>query len=265
MEETSRQNAALGLVLLFAAAGVVFWAAANSTYEFVSPSLHAAIEFFAVAVAICVAWLSHKAFCATGSTRMMLICVAFATMAVFDVFHALAFEGMPKTLVPVGTNVTLFYWIPARLLGALLLFASAVLPERMIQNKERARIGRTVCTVVLAVLAASIILIATSYESLPPMFIPGKGLTQLKIQLEHAAMLLYAVTAALYLWAFLKHGRLLPYLFAVGLLLSAFSEFAFTLYSTPWDMFVWAGHALKVVAFAAFGAGVARLLLKQGS
>lgn len=114
----------------------------------------------------------------------------------------------------------------------------------------------------LALIAVVLLSIASIYtvnrllDVLPPMFIPGKGLTALKIGLEYLLTLAFAITALLHLKHYLDSANRTILTFTIGLTLLAFSEIGFTLYSHAYDTYNFLGHIFKLAAFVAFLLGL---------
>lgn len=257
--ELSKRDGGLRLIALTALAGLGYLMAELTTGDFKSPLLHFITEAFSAVVGVGVAWLAVRSFRQTGSTRVLCVASAFLFMGILDVFHGLAFAEMPQTFLPIGTNQQLFYWIPSRVVGALILLASAVLPNKQAEERKRQWMERSMLGAAVASAFVIVAIAATTYGTLPPFYIEGSGLTPLKMDAEFLVIALLAVTSALYWGAFVRNGRELTAFFTGGLLLLVLSEVTFVLYHTPWEAWVWLGHGLRVLAYGAFGLGIARL------
>lgn len=93
-------------------------------------------------------------------------------------------------------------------------------------------------------------LILINHDLLPHIFfIPGEGLTALKVNTEYTIISLNVITALLLLF---RMHQPQPYhasaLFA-GLCIMAMSEFFFTLYADVTDIYNILGHAYKVIDY----------------
>lgn len=229
-------------------------------FEFVSPYGHFLIELFAVLVSFGIAYMSVKTFTKIGSKRVLLAGGAFFIMGILDVLHALSFSGMPQTILPIGANIHLQFWIVSRLLGGILLFAAVILKDKIIEE-ERRRSSLTRMfggAIVFAVLMTVVVNLFP--DQLPLLFSTETGLTGLKIGLEMLASLLYLVTAVLFFKSYTKTGNVFAYWVTIGLVMMIFSEASFTMYSSMWDTFVWLGHTFKALAFLAFLNGLFKVL-----
>lgn len=247
------------LLAVVAACALLMVAGWFFVFIFVSPAGHLIIELFAVAVGAAIAYVSLKTFWKAGSSRVLLAGSAFFLMALFDLLHALSFAGMPQTILPVGTNLQLQFWVPARVLGGLLLLAAVGLTDWEVRKKLRGWLTAAYfgVPVLLAVLLSAVLWLAPAL--LPVYYVDGVGLTPLKIGLEYLSMALYAFSALLLFLGWRRTKSELAYWLAMGLVILVFSELCFTLYRDPWGPYVWLGHFFKLAAFAAFLNGLQRI------
>lgn len=244
------------LLLVVAACALLTFAGLFALFIFFSPTGHFAVEFFSVVVGVAVAYLSLRTFSKTGSSRVLIVGSAFFLMAALDFLHSLSFADMPQTLLPVGTNIQLQFWITSRVLGGLLLLAAVALPDRGILSRRRFSLAAAFFGVSLLFAAALSAVIWLFPKALPVYFVEGSGLTPLKIAFEYIAMGAYAAAAIFLLRGYRRTRSELTYWFALGLVVLVFSELCFTLYRNPWEFIVWLGHSFKIAAFAAFLIGL---------
>ena len=208
--------------------------------------LHMALETLAIVVAALtfgVVWsvrherLPHNA---------LLLACGFMGVGLLDFSHMLSYDGMPTFITPSSPEKAINFWLAARLLGALTLVTVAWLPWSTSASR---RYALGLLATVLAVVAAVHGLILYAPDLLPRTFVPGQGLTPLKITFEYVLMALYLVAAALLLW----HMRQERSFNAAGLFAAACamaqSEFFFTRYTGVTDIYNLLGHFYKVLAY----------------
>jgi PAS domain S-box-containing protein len=153
---------------------------------------------------------------------------------------------MPVIVEPYnrGTAITLF--IAARLLVAVAFVAIAF--STWIRPTDALR-QRLLFSASFAFAVSVITLAAFEPRLNTLLFIPGQGLTPLKVALDYAIVLLNLAAAA----GFARHLRerqSYPVVqLLVASLLMAVSEFCFTLYSTTADQYINFAHVLKIAAY----------------
>lgn len=239
----------------------VYLVFARDTFYFVfDPAFflpfHSGVEIFTIFVAAAIAYVSFVGYMRDGGRTILLLGTAFLSQAALDAIHNLAYPGMPFLFIRTGTNEAIYLWLFARISGSLLLLMSSILPEKEARQEMRSK------ALILASVAVALLSIASAYtvnsfvEVLPAMFIPGKGLTMLKIGLEYLVSLALGITALLYLRMYLDSVNKTILMFTIGVVLLAFSEIGFTLYRHAYDVYNSLGHVFKLVAFIAFLAGL---------
>ncbi len=85
------------------------------------------------------------------------------------------------------------------------------------------------------------------------LIIEGKGLTPLKIALEYLIIFVLAAAMVVFGRSYFKNQQSKGYLYIVlALIISIFSESAFTMYTSVYDTYNMLGHILKIVAHILF-------------
>jgi len=221
-------------------------------------TFHAFVEIFTVFVGAAIAYVSFIGYRRDGSRTILLLGTAFLAQAALDTIHTLVYPGMLSLFLQPGSNEAIYAWLFARISGSLLLLLSAILPEKESPPNTRTR------TILLAVAAVTFLSVVCIYavkeliDVLPPMFIPGKGLTMLKIGLEDLVALALAITAFSYLRNYLNSANWTILMFTMGVTLFVFSEIGFMLYKSVYDIYNILGHVFKLTAFIAFLLGLLR-------
>ncbi|MBV2264090.1 MAG: diguanylate cyclase [Thauera sp.] len=218
------------------------WAAGLAHYL----PLHLALETASIVAAVlvfAVAWLTPER-SAAANARLLGCC--FLGVAVLDFTHMLSYLGMPDFITPSSPEKAIDFWIAARLLAALGMLTAVLLPWRVRPDLSPGLL----LLAVGAYVGLAHALFLPRPEWAPRTFIPGQGLTGLKIGIEIGLVLLFAASAALLLRRMRTPcGFDAPALFgAAGLM--ALSELFFTMYAQVTDLYNLAGHLYKIAAHA---------------
>lgn len=206
---------------------------------------HTILEFVSVVFAFIIFNNCYYSYKHTRRLRLLVLSTTFFIVGCMDFLHTMSYEGMPATFAPSCIQTTTTYWIIARLIMAIGIFVASIIPF-LKKTKADEKV-----TIVVSVFLTLIFFYVVTYKSylLPPLFIEGKGLTSLKINLEYIIMFLQ-ITA---IFNFIKDYRVNSnrYLITLscGLILMIFSEALFTLYKSPYDTFNLLGHLYKVAGF----------------
>ncbi|HWH74150.1 MAG TPA: EAL domain-containing protein [Methylibium sp.] len=208
--------------------------------------LHILMETVSIVIAMMVFAQGWNSRAGRSSGNQVLLASLFFAVGWLDFSHTAAYAGMPDFFSPNDSDKHLNFWLSARFLAAVSLLIVAVRPW----DRWLGRGQRYVVFVLLCAVTAGVHWIVLAHQDwLPHLFIPGVGLTPLKIHLEYFFIALNVVTAAL-LWRRMRQPLAFnaPLLFgAVGAM--AMSEFFFTLYTTQTGAYNVLGHAYKVVSY----------------
>ncbi len=187
-------------------------------------------------------WYGYKQ---QPNARILALAVVFFTVGVLDLLHALTIKGMPAFLSGQSMNKEATYWIAARLVSGGGLLLAVFIPE--------ARLPKIIYPRLLLVAAAAVVTFLVIIESslpqaLPAMFVTGQGATPVKVVLEYLVIGLFAATIVALMRRRVFDLSATVFLQA-ALLISIFSELAFTLYAGPHDSYNVMGYSYKVAAF----------------
>ena len=232
-----------GAVLL---ALVVVPAAQFTLPGWLNVALHTLFETVSIAVSVLVFSVGWHTFSRERSSSVALLCNAFLAIAILDFVHLLSFEGMPQLLSPSGGGKAIPTFLAARLLAALALAGIAVLPwQKRIGPAARNWLFAMGLVFALGVSAVSL----ADIELKRLFYVPGAGLTPLKIGIEYLVIGLNIAAAA----GFVMRMRD-PQPYPMGALftaacIAALSELCFTLYARTVDQYNVLGHVYKVIAY----------------
>ena len=207
--------------------------------------LHALVEIIAVVVAFMIFAVGWSAWRRDGRCDALILALSFLGVGLLDISHLLTFEGMMPVAGIDGVQVTLQYWLAARLLGGLGLLAMLLAPRRC--NGSLLSAAAIGFPVLLYVLLVHWLVLLTDF--LPPAFDAGEGLTFYKRAFEWVLVgvhLLVAVLLSLQLRE--EQAFNVPALWAAALIL-AITGVLFAVYQSLNDLYVLLGHGFKVMAF----------------
>ena len=201
---------------------------------------HSLVESFSIVFAIGVfffAWNSRR----FSKNRLILIIgYAYLFVGFIDLLHMLSYKGM-GVFVGYGADLPTQLWIAARFMESLSLF----LVFHFIQRK-----CNTTLIFLGYVFVTTILLLSIFYlEIFPECLIEGSGLTPFKKTSEYIISLILFVTI---LQLFKIRGLFEKQVFRlllISLILTIFSELAFTLYVNIDGLSNLVGHIFKIVSY----------------
>lgn len=208
--------------------------------------LHTIMEMLSISVAAMVfsiAWATQKYH---HNGRALVLGIGLLGVALLDMSHFLSYAGMPDFITPSGPEKAINFWLAARAMAAVVLLWAALWPAGWSDWLDRR--GRYLCLLAMGGIVGVVHYVLLFYQdSIPHTFVPGSGLTPLKIQLEYALMLAYIVAGL----GFVAQGT--RELGRIYLALAAFilgiGECFFTLYANVSDVYNLAGHLYKIIAY----------------
>ncbi len=207
---------------------------------------HISLELLSIVMSASIFFISYYTFEKSHRLRTMVIACTFCAVSLIDMFHTLSYRGMPNFLTEASTAKATTFWIIARMIAAIGLLAAGIIPiEKRIRSYRSLPLLGTL-------IGTGLVLYFVTYhlDSLPVLFINEIGLTPLKLYLEYAIigiqLLCILVFARIYLIEQDERG----YSFIIiGLMVSIFSELAFTLYASVYDTYNLLGHIYKIIAY----------------
>src|SRR5574343_736494 len=160
---------------------LVFGRLLPSAHFFANPThylpLHTMLEFVAMAVSSMVFALGWNLRRQQPNSHAVLLGCAALCVALIDLGHTLSYKGMPDLLTPSGAEKAINFWLAGRLVAALSLVVVAYRQARLWSPLH----CHLALTTSLATATAIWWICLLHPESLPRTFIPGSGLTPLKI------------------------------------------------------------------------------------
>ena len=210
---------------------------------------HSLAELFAVVVAFSifvVAWNSRRL---AKSDYICLLGTAYFFVAIFDTLHLLSYKGMGVFAAEYGANLPTQAWIAARYIESASLLLAVGLARR----------GLNVWATFAGYCVLSFAIMMTIVHGVFPLcFDEVSGLTAFKKYSEYmiCAILVLAIMVLYYRRNLFAPAPLK--LLIASIVLTIFSELAFTMYLRVFDFMNAGGHLLKVASFYLIYAAVIR-------
>jgi diguanylate cyclase (GGDEF)-like protein/PAS domain S-box-containing protein len=200
---------------------------------------HTLVEFFAIVIAMISAVVAWHTYPLAKNHYLLLLGCGYFYVGGLDFAHTLTFSGMPF-VENNPANVSLQFWISARLIESILLCMAPFFITRTYSPK-RLIIALTLLTIT--------IFFAVFKGVLPELFIAGKGLTDAKILSEYIiiGMLLASIVTLWMHKKYIENSNLK--LMTASIAVTIFAEYSFTLYSDFSSVALITGHILKLVSF----------------
>lgn len=164
----------------------------------------------------------------------------FLAVAIFDAFHTFYFLKLNVTAEDYFDMTTRF-WILGRLTEAIVIYASLQITKSK-RNKF---------TSLFFILASTlgISYLAVAYHDYLPILLNEYGVTKIKIVLEYIIISIYIAGLLKVSHKLMEKGIVTYKYIFLSLLMSASSEFCFTLYSSVTSISWTIGHLLKIISY----------------
>jgi len=234
------------LTLIFLSAP--FW----SSVDFFAVSsnylpLHTAMETFSVIVAALVFAIGWNTHTHGRPDNFLLLACTFLAVGILDFLHTLSYAGMPELVTPASPEKAINFWLAARFLVAASLLIVAFRPWTA-PKKIHPRFSWFFLSLVIVSISSGIILFRP--EIIPHTFIPGQGLTKVKIASEYLIVAIHLLTAILFWLRRNSEQNINLGILAAASIVMGLAELFFTLYSTVTNLYNLSGHIYKVIAYS---------------
>ena len=201
---------------------------------------HSLVEMISVVISgtiFVLAWNSRKI---VDHPFFVVLGISYLFVGFLDLLHTLAYAGM-GVFPQAGANLPTQLWIAARFLNSLSLFIAIGFIRRKVHYPA----------VFLAyAIAVSLLLIALFLGNLfPDCYLEGLGLTPFKKISEYVISAIFVLTVPLLLKRRETFDPGVLRLLISALILTVFSELAFTFYVGVYDLSNLIGHYFKMIAY----------------
>jgi len=204
---------------------------------------HSIVEVFSIVIACSIfvlAWNSRRII---DNSYLVIIGIAYLLVGGIDFLHTLAYKGM-GVFPGYGTNLPTQLWIAARYLQGSSFVIAPLWMKRTVNYP--AVLG------VYFFVSAFLVLSIFTWGIFPDCYLEGVGLTPFKIVSEYVISSFFVVAIVLLLRRRRDFDPQVLRLLCLSLVLTVFSELAFTLYVDVYGFFNHLGHFFKVAAFYFF-------------
>lgn len=232
---------AMGYALLW----FLSWRGINVQVDQYLP-LHTTMETAAIIIAMLGFGIAWNAYAQERPGNIVLMGAVLFGAGLLDLAHTLSYAGMPDFVTPASPQKAIIFWLAARYLTALGLLVIAVRPWQPLLSPAA---RHWLLGGVIAYVAVIGWLVLFQSEHVPLLFIPGQGLTPLKVGLEYALVLMYGTAAILYYRQACSPVSFNACALFTAAAIAALSELCFTLYASVTDLFNTAGHLYKIVSY----------------
>lgn len=209
-------------------------------------AFHTTVEMFAVAVAILVFAVGYHVLDEHRACASLMLACAFLAVGLLDFLHLMAYPGMPDLVTANTSHKTLIFWLAARLVAAVAILLYVILPA----SSHEERVHRHLFLAGALALVAGVAYVGIWRPHwVPALFLPGEGLTSLKVSLEGLVIALHVLTLAIMALHPEIRRRAGMGLLAGALVLIIASELYFMIYWDLTDTLFVLGHLYKVMAY----------------
>ena len=200
---------------------------------------HTLSELFAIGIAIMSSVVAWNTFEFSRNRILLFLGCGYFWIGIIDLLHTLSFKNVVILHDPTG-GTTIQFWVIARYFEAFILLAAPLTLTRTFNPK------RLFCTLGLISIAA---ITAVLNDAIPQMYIPGSGLTDVKIISEYIIIGILALAA----FGLIRKSELIDRatrnLFLISIALTICAELCFTLYSGLGEVPIILGHLFKLLSF----------------
>lgn len=208
--------------------------------------IHTFLELLSVAMSLTVFVIYLAIRNKSLTTQGLVLSFAFLTIALADVFHIVAYRGMPNFFKLSLSGVSIYFWFISRFFQTAAFFIVATLSTRMISPRYFWP-SSILSLISSAVLLGSIV----KYADFFPTVYTGNGLSNFKILFELTCSAISVCSAYFFLnrnddvSMNIDNQRM-----AASSLYFAVMGVGFTLYGTFHDFMSLWGHVLKLLSYA---------------
>jgi signal transduction histidine kinase len=210
-----------------------------------SVGLHLILEFISISISFSIFTYGLRAFVNSQSKQLVYLSILFLVLGSVDFLHALSFEGMPVLFGESSTNKAAWYWIIARLTGGIFLIPTMILSDEKISKRTRSLL---LIVGILYVLVITFVVTIVD-KNLPILILNEGGSTSLQKQLEIIVISLQFIVIISGVVQYRNKKKEIYLYVALAIFYLLFSEYMLGIYNSLLDVFYWAGHLYKVIAY----------------
>lgn len=205
-------------------------------------SIHLLLELVSITVSVMVVtvtWISKNK---QPKWQPQVLIFGFTIIAGLDLLHALTFKGMPSLINNSNSDESIFFWLAGRIATLIVIIILGL----KIQIRGSKKITFLFAIIVLA---SAFYIGAFHLDYFPTLFLPGKGVTQFKINAEYGIFFANMLAAIWLFWLWHKSNNEKNLWLASACVITGFSELAFTGYISSSDFINIFGHVYKAISY----------------
>ncbi|MBF0606324.1 MAG: hypothetical protein HQL61_02070 [Magnetococcales bacterium] len=202
---------------------------------------HSIAEIFSIIVACSIFVVAYNSRKWMENDYLLFIGIASLFIAILDMVHTLAYKGLGVFIGHDEVNRAASLWIAARYLESM----SLVVAPLFFKRKININVVFATYSVLLFIVLGAILF----WDVFPTCFVDGRGLTPFKKTSEYVISLILVIA---FLILRKNRNEFTPRVFRLmsyAIMVTILTELMFTFYSSPYDIFNFTGHILKIVSF----------------
>ncbi|ERI92734.1 PAS domain S-box protein [Clostridiales bacterium oral taxon 876 str. F0540] len=164
----------------------------------------------------------------------------FLAVSVFDIFHTLYFLRLNVT-AEAYFDLSTRFWVLGRLSEAIVIYAALQI--------IKLKLNKLMSLFFTLATALGVSYLVTAYHNNLPVLLNESGVTEIKVALEYLIIFIYGIDLWKVSHKLMEKGIITYKYIFLSLLMSASSEFCFTLYSSVTSISWTVGHLLKIVSY----------------
>ena len=204
-------------------------------------AFHTLSELFTIIISFMIFAVAWPSFHYKRNDFLAILGMGYLWVGTIDLVHSLAYKGM-GIINFTNIYVSVDFWLAARLLEALTLLAAPLLA------RKKTHLGFVAFGMAAYTLCISAIIIFYPHI-IPPFFIEGVGLTDVKIYSEYVLILIFALAGYFTLKSKLSIEKSERTLLLGAIFLTILAELAFTRYTDVYGTYNMTGHVIKMFSF----------------
>ncbi len=200
---------------------------------------HSLAEISSILIGLMIISIVSYAYQFTKNNFLLYLGIGYFWVAILDLFHMLTFPGISIYIIQ-NSNITLTFWIAARLLEAFVLLSAIFVNFQ--------KVSKYMVFIFFALLTLSIYSLAFS-QYVPILYEQGSGLTSLKINTEYIIISILIITIFIYTKKKKNFDISIYYYIMASIVLTIFTELTLTFYAKVDDSFTMLAHLFKFLSY----------------
>jgi diguanylate cyclase (GGDEF)-like protein len=249
-KHTSAIEYRIGIFILLIGIPLLIWQAFPANQQGITETeflaIHNLMETFSIIVSALIFFTVYGTRDTTRSLKVIVLGSAFLGAALFDTFHFLSYIGMPDFFSPNSPNKSILFWLAARIMVGIGILLYVIWPWQSQSNAINYQRTLSITLIIVLVLSLTILFYP---HALPTMFTTGVGLSDIKIMMEWLVFGMYLLSAGILYRKRHSNDKFNIKYLMLALMLMAFGELFFTIYTHVSNTANLLGHVYKVFGY----------------